>query len=80
MHTTGSLDHEGFSNIPHGRVVTCTSIAVDYCTKKKTPVGGSIRKDIYPAELTTRISDLITPKTMWNSVIGTPVGGGTMYG
>ena len=65
----------GVRNIPRDRVVTYARIVVDYRAHNKNPnrvritAGGNLLKNLYLGELTTRTSDLTTPKCMWNSVI-----------
>ena len=67
---------DGIKNIPHDRTVTYAQIIVDYRPHKKDPnrvritVGGNLIT--YPGELTTRTTDLVTTKFLWNSTISTP--------
>jgi hypothetical protein len=62
--------------IPKGCIVTYARIVVDYCPQKKDPnqvritVGGNLID--YPGEPTTRITDMITSKILWNSTLSTP--------
>ena len=62
-------------NIPKDHTVTYARIVVDSRPQKSDPnrvritVGGNIIK--YPGEVTTKISDMMTNKILWNGVIST---------
>ena len=70
------MTYEEIKKIPTDRVVTYTQIVCDERPHKSDPnkvritVGGNLID--YPYELTTRTADLITTKSLWNSVISTP--------
>ena len=70
------LNHSDIQNIPSDRTITYARVVIDYCPQKEDPnrvrikVGGNLIN--YPGELTTRTTDLVTLKILWNSVISTP--------
>jgi hypothetical protein len=69
------LSHADICNIPSNRTVTYTCIVINHCPQKEEPnrvciaVGGNLID--YPFELTTRTADMVSSKTLWNSVIST---------
>jgi len=76
---TGTLHymtHDEIRKIPRDRTVTYARIVVDIRPQKKDPnrvritVGGNLID--YPFETTTRTTDMITNKLLWNSVLSTP--------
>jgi hypothetical protein len=78
--TTGTdtiffLSHSELKTIPSNRTVTYTRIVVNHRPHKDGPnrvritVGGNLIN--YPFELTTRTTDMISSKILWNSTIST---------
>jgi hypothetical protein len=70
------LDHSQIRNIPKDRTVTYARIVIDHRPQKEDPnrvritVGGNLIN--YPFELTTRTTDMVSSKLLWNSTISTP--------
>jgi hypothetical protein len=78
--TTGTntiffLSHNAIRLIPTDRTVTYARIVIDHRPQKVDPnrvritVGGNLIN--YPFELTTRTTDMIYSKLLWNSTIST---------
>jgi hypothetical protein len=78
--TTGTdtiffLPHSAIRTIPNNRTVTYARIVVDHRPQKDDPnrvritVGGNLIN--YPFELTTRTTDMVSSKILWNSTIST---------
>jgi hypothetical protein len=69
------LSHSEICTIPQDRTVTYARIVIDHRPQKEDPnrvritVGGNLIK--YPFELTTRTANMVSSKTLWNSVIST---------
>ncbi len=70
------LSHAEILSIPNDRTVTYGRIVIYHRPQKEDPnhvritVGGNLFK--YPFELTTRTSNMLSSKIMWNSIISTP--------
>ena len=71
--------HKEIIMTPKERIITYTQVVVNYPSRKDDPnrvwlaVGGEKLKGTYLDELTARTADLTTTKTIWNSVISTPI-------
>jgi hypothetical protein len=69
------LSHKEIRLIPADRIVTYARIVIDHRPQKDDPnrvritVGGNLIN--YPFELTTRTTDMVSSKILWNSTIST---------
>jgi hypothetical protein len=69
--------HNEIRHIPKHRTVTYARIVIDHCLHKEDPnhvritIGGKFIN--YPFELTTRTTDMVSLKLLWNSTISTKV-------
>jgi hypothetical protein len=74
------LAHNNIRHIPTNQVVTYARIVIDHRPQKEDPnriritVGGNLIT--YSFELTTRTTDMVSSKLLWNSTIST---GGTQF-
>jgi hypothetical protein len=70
------LDHSQICNIPKDRTITYARVVIDHRPQKEDPnrvritVGGNLIN--YPFVLTTRTTDMVSSKLLWNSTISTP--------
>jgi hypothetical protein len=70
------ISYDKIRCIPKDRTVTYVRIVIDHRPQKDDPnrvcitVGGNLIE--YPYELTTRTTDMVSSKIMWNSVFGMP--------
>ena len=70
------LSHDQIRCIPKDCTVTYARIVIDHCPQKDNPnhvritVGGNLID--YSYELTTCTANMVSTKTMWNSVVSTP--------
>jgi hypothetical protein len=69
------LVHKEIQCISTNHTVTYDRIVIDHCPQKEDPncvcitVGGNLIN--YPFKLTTRTTDMVSPKLLWNSTIST---------
>jgi hypothetical protein len=70
------LSHNDICQIPKNRTVTYARVVINHRPQKEDPhcvpmtVGGNLIN--YPFELTTRTTDMVSSKLLWNSTISTP--------
>ncbi len=70
------LSHDKIRRIPKDPTVTYTHIVIDHQPQKDDPncvcitIGGNLID--YPYKLTTGTADMVSSKTMWNSIISMP--------
>jgi hypothetical protein len=69
------LSHADICNIPKDQTVTYARIVIDHRPQKEDPncvrmtVGGNLIDYLF--ELTTRMTNMVSSKILWNSVIST---------
>jgi hypothetical protein len=69
------LAHKDICHIPTNLVITCAHIIIDHRPQKENPnrICITIRGSLftYPFELTTRTTDMVSSKLLWNGTIST---------